>query len=130
MLIFGHRFIPSETLYHIDDTGAIANTPANSILFFPFDESNLDLIAYCRENDLRFAMAVGEITELLFAENLGASYLVVEESLAKSAQKIAETYLFDAKVLCRVHEETKMAAMAFEGVDGVLFPEAIVKVSG
>ncbi len=130
MLIFGHRFIPSETLYHIEDTDAIVHTPPGATLLVVFDEKHLDLIGYLRENDLPFALDVGTVKELVFGENLGARYLLVEETLAKSAQKIAETYLFDAKILCRIGDESRIEAMAFEGVDGVICPEGIVKVIG
>lgn len=130
MLIFGHPLIPSPTLYHIEDTEALVHTPPNGIVLTAFDEKHMDLVNYLRENDIRFALDVASIRELVLGENLGCTYLLVDKTLAKSAQKVAETYLFDAKILCRIDNESEIEPMAFEGIDGVICPEGIVKVSG
>jgi hypothetical protein len=130
MLLFGHRFIDSPRFYHVDDIESIVHTPANSILFIPFDESNLDIAAHCRDNGLTLAIEAGNLREVIYAENLGGSFIVVEPELAKSAQKAADAYLFDAKVLCRIEEEEMIEELAEAGIDGVIFGEAIVKISG
>ena len=130
MLLFGHRFIESPRFYHVDDIDAIVHTPSNSTLFVPFDASNLDIIAHCRVNGLPMAVEAGNLREVVFAENLGASFIVVGPELAKSAQKAADAYLFDAKILCRIEEEAMIEELALEGIDGVLFPEGVIKVSG
>ena len=130
MLIFGHPHLPSETLYHIDGADAVASTPAGSTLLFDWSETNLDLVGYCRANDLPFALEVASVKEALFAQNVGARYIVVETALAESVQKIAETYLFDAKILARIERESQIETLAYDGIDGVLFAEAIVKVTG
>jgi hypothetical protein len=129
MLIFGHPFLPSEKFYHIDSPEAIASTPAGSTVLFAWNEGNLDLITHCQSNDLPFALEVASVKEALFAENVGARYLLVEGSLAKSVQKIAETYLFDAKILTRIDDEAQLEAVAYEGIDGVVFAEAVIKVT-
>lgn len=129
MLIFGHPFLESETLYHIDGPDAIASTPAGSTLLFRWEEKNLDLVGRCRQNDLPFALEAATVKEALFAENSGARYILVESALAKSVQKVAETYLFDAKILARIESESQIEALAYEGIDGVIFSEAIVKVT-
>jgi len=130
MLIFGHPRVPSETLYHIDGIDAIAATPSNSTVFFECLPANDDIIAHCRDNGVPFAAGVTSVKEALFAENLGARFILVESALARSVQKIAETYLFDAKILARIDAEDELEAVAYEGIDGVIFPEAIVKVVG
>lgn len=130
MLILGHPLLPSETLYHIDGIEAIDSTPPNTLLFFDYSDTNRDILAHCIDNSLPFALSVASVKEGLFAENLGARYIVVELPLAKSVQKVAETYLFDAKVLARIDDEAQIEAMAFEGIDGVVFAEAIVKITG
>lgn len=130
MLLFGHRFIDSPRFYHIDDVDTIAHTPANSTLFIEFSEPNLDIVSHCKENGLSFAMEVATLREVIYAENLGASAIIVEAELAKSAQDVAEKYLFDAKILCRIEEEDQIEEIALEGIDGVIFAEAIIKVNG
>lgn len=130
MLLFGHRFIPSERFYHIDDIDAIANTPSNSILYLSFSEENLDTITHMRDNLIRFVLCAKTLGEVILCENLGAAYIAVHSDLAKAAQKAADTYLFDAKILCHVSDESEIEALVYEGIDGVLFSEAVVKITG
>ncbi len=129
MLIFGHRFITSERLYHIGDVEAILHTPSNSLIYLPFSEQNLDIITHLRSNTIRFALEAETIRDVIYAENLGAAFIIVKDELAKSTQKIAETYLFDAKILVHIQEESQIETMAYEGIDGVLFSDAIVKIT-
>ena len=129
MLIFGHRFIPSERFYHVDDIEAVMRTPSNGLVYLPFEEKNLDIISHLSENSIRFALETLTVRDVIYAENLGASFIIVNDDLAKSAQKVAETYLFDAKILVHIQDESQIEIMAFEGIDGVLFSDAIVKIS-
>ena len=129
MLIFGHRFIPSERFYHIDDIEAILHTPSNSLLYLSFDERNLDIITHLNTNAIRFALETGSIRDVIYAENLGASFIILNADMAKSAQKIAENYLFNAKILVHVQDESQIEAMAYEGIDGVIFSDAFVKIT-
>ena len=128
MLFFGHRFIESEKFYHVFDIETIIQTPPASTIYLEFDEKNLDIINYLKNNDITFVLKVNSITELMYASALGASYIHVEQKLAKTAQKIAENYLFDAKILVYVEDEEDIDEMALLGIDGVLFAEAIVKI--
>ncbi len=130
MLIFGHPFLASESFYHIDSPEAIASTPSGSTLLFAWSEANLDLVAHCRANDLPFALEAASVKEALFAENAGARFILVDTALARSVQKIAETYLFDAKILAYIDDEAEIEAVAYEGIDGVVFAEAVIKVTG
>jgi len=128
MLFFGHRFIESEKFYHVFDIDTIMQTPPSSTIYLEFEEKNLDIINYLKDNKIYFALKVKNITELMYASALGASYIHVEQKLAKTAQKIAESYLFDAKILVHVEDEDTIEEMALLGIDGVIFAEAIVKI--
>lgn len=130
MLLFGHRFIASERFYHIDNSDAIVHTPSNSLLYLSFSENNLDIIDHMRANHLKFALECHTLAEVIYANTLDAAYIVVDEALSKSAQNAADSYLFDAKVLVHIDSEDKIETMASEGIDGVLFSEGIVKISG
>lgn len=129
MLIFGHPFINSESFYHIDAIDTIVHTPANSTLFLHFSEKNLDIIEHLQNNALEFALEVTTITEIIYANALGARYIVINELLALKAQKLAETYLFDAKILVRIHDTSQIENLALSGIDGVIFAEAIIKIT-
>jgi len=129
MLLFGHRFIKNDEFFHIFDIESIEKTPPSSKIYLEFNEDNLDIIEHLSRNQILFALEVNNITELIYANACGASYITLHPKLAKTAQSIAENYLFDAKILVHIKKEKEIEEMAMLGIDGVLFPEAIVKVS-
>jgi len=129
MLLFGHRFIESEKFYHISNIRGIHNTPPSSTLFLDFSEENLDIIKHFNENDLHFVLRVENITELIYASALNADYIAVDKELAKSAQDIAESYLFDAKILVMTNDESDIEEFALLGVDGLICANAIIKIN-
>jgi len=129
MIFFGHRFIESENFYHIQSIEAIQNTPPSSTLYIEFSETNLDIINHTFLNSMPTAIEVQNITELLYASSFGASYIVVDKILAKTAQNIAENYLFDAKILVIIENEDEIEEMALLGVDGIIFSNAIIKIN-
>ena len=129
MLLFGHPYIDFKPFYHISEIDEIERTPANSALYTHFNERNLDIIQHMQKNNLTFALEAADLSEVVYAHNLGAKYIVVKENMAKSAQNVAENYLFDAKVLCRLESDTKLDEKIIEGIDGVIYPQAIIKIS-
>jgi len=129
MLLFGHRFVASEKFYHILDTDALVHTPPNSTVYIVFEEGNLDIIAYLTRNNIPFALEIATIEELIYAAALHASYIFVPKELAKTAQNIAENYLFDAKIIVHITSEEEITTMALSGVDGVAFPSAVIKIN-
>jgi thiamine monophosphate synthase len=130
MLLFGHRFISSPRFYHIDDIDSIVHTPPNSLLFLTFHERNLDIIEHMRLNNLHFGLGCHSLTEVVYANALGAAYIIVDKVLAKDAQNAAENYLFDAKILVQSDSEEDIEEIAEQGIDGILFPEGVIKISG
>jgi hypothetical protein len=129
MIFFGHRFIESESFYHIPNIEAIQNTPPSSTLYIEFSETNLDIINHTFLNSMPTAIEVQNITELLYASSFGASYIVVEKTLAKTAQNVAENYLFDAKILAMIENEDEIEELALLGVDGIIFSNAVIKIN-
>ena len=129
MLIFGHRFIKSVSFYHITDIDAIIHTPPSSTLFLEFKEENLDIINHLQENSINFALEVHNITDAIYASALECSYIVVNKKIMKSVQNIAESYIFDAKILVLIDNEKDIEEIGILGIDGVLFSNAIVKIS-
>ena len=129
MLIFGHKFIPSESLYHIIDIDSITHTPPSSTLYVKFSEENLDIIEHLNVNKIEFALDVKNITELIYASALGAKYILLSREMAKTAQNIAENYLFDAKILAHIRDNDEIEELALLGVDGVIFSNAIIKIN-
>ncbi len=130
MILLGHEFVQSELLYHISDIDAVVKTPPNSTMYLPFSKENMDIVEYLQANNIAFALAISSIKEAILAENLGAKYLVCHEDIVKQIQNIANEYLFSSKVLVHIHDEDEIEKYAVMGVDGALFPEAVIKVSG
>lgn len=129
MILIGHRFIQSEPFYHIPDIDSIQNTPPSSIVYFVFNENNLDIALHCKLNDIDFALHAITVTEIIYAHAIDAKFIVIPIELAKTAQKIANDYLFDAKILVQCDDEEDIEELAIVGVDGIIFPNGIVKVN-
>jgi len=129
MIFIGHRFLPSSSLYHIDEIEDILKTPSGSTVYLLFSENNLDIIEHLRLNHIPFALEVQNITELLYSATLGAKYVLSHKENAKELQGIIEEYLFDLKLLIHIHNEEEIEEMALLGIDGVVFPSGIVKVA-
>lgn len=129
MIIFGHRFIESDSFYSVIDIDAIRCTPPSSTLYIKFDETHLDIINHAKLNHIATTIVVSTKLELIYASALGAKYIVVPNSHAKDFQKIAEHYLFDAKILVLIDKEKEIEEFAALGIDGVLFANAIVRTN-
>ena len=129
MLFFGHRFIDSEHFYHISSIDAISNTPPSSTIYINFNEDNLEIIKYAISNNVKVALHVESVSEIVYGSALGVSYLIISKELAKTAQNLADTYLFDAKILVNISDEKEIEELAILGVDGVIYSNAIIKIN-
>ncbi len=125
MVILGHPHIPYEPLYYVESEEEIARTPAGATLWLGPYRETVELAKHCHKNALPYGVMAESLTDALLANALGARYILASEPLASAVQKAAETYLFDAKVLVPVTEESDMEAVAQAGIDGVIFQEAI-----
>lgn len=129
MILFGHRFIESTSFYHVIDIDSIQHTPPSSTIYLEFHENNLDIIKHMQANDIRFALKISTITELIYASAFNAQYIIVSKELAKNAQSIAENYLFDAKILVMIETEKEIQELALLGIDGIIYSNAIIKIN-
>ena len=129
MLFFGHRFIDGENFYHISSIDAIGNTPPSSTVYINFSEDNLDIIKHAIVNDVKVALHVEDVTSIVYGNALGVSYLVLDKELAKTAQNLADTYLFDSKILVSIEDEKDIEELALLGVDGVICSNAVIKIN-
>ncbi len=116
VIIFNHPHIPSPTFVRVDSTSQIANIAAKDVVWFDFD---FEMLRFCQRHDIRCAVDIQELTQAVFANALGATFLVCELSLAKEVQKVADHYLFDSKVIATISEDRLKEAIE-AGIDGVL----------
>lgn len=129
MLLFGHPYIPSLPFYHIDSIEALRHTPSNSVVTLFLTPKNLDIIEHLRQNSVRFAFHIETAVDAVIAENLGASYLIVLPKYAVTVQKVAEHYLFDAKVLGYIENVNHLDELVDMRLDGAIFSDAIIKIN-
>ena len=129
MLLFGHPYVPSQPFYHIDSIEALRRTPANSVVTLYFTPENIDIVEYLRQNSVRFALHVETATDAVIGENLAASYLIVLPKHAEEIQKVAEHYLFDAKVLGYIESVKNLDDLIEMRIDGAIFSDSIIKIN-
>jgi len=129
LIIIGHRFIPSDNIYHVTNIDAISKTPPSSCIYLEFSEENLEIINHAVSNNVTLALAVNNLKEFIYASSLGASFIIVPKDLANDAQNIANEYLYDAKVLVNIQNEDDIEEFALASLDGVIFSNAIIKIS-
>jgi len=129
MLFFGHRLIDNEHFYHISSIDAIGNTPPSSTIYVNFSEDNIDIIKHAVVNGVKVALHVEDVTSVVYGNALGVSYLILDKELAKTAQNLADTYLFDSKILVSIEDEKDIEELALLGVDGVICSNAIIKIN-
>lgn len=129
MLLFGHPYVPSQPFYHIDSLEALRHTPPNSVIALYFTPQNLDIIEHLRRNSVRFALHIETASSAVIGENLGASYLITLPKYAEEIQKVAEHYLFDAKILGYIEDEDDLENLIEMRLDGAVFSDSIIKIT-
>ncbi len=123
MIIIGDKLVPSAKFFKISNIDEIKNTEANSTLYFLFND---EILKYCFENSLDFAVKIESIKEAIYANALNAKYIIAEKKLAKKIQKIAENYMFDSKVLAIIETNDEFEDIAKVEIDGVIYKESLL----
>ncbi|MCI5968942.1 hypothetical protein [Helicobacter sp.] len=124
MLILNHPLITPLNLIFATEKTKIQNTLPNDFLILTHSDSTtlLQLAKYCQDNHLNFGVIPANITEAMLLINLGAHYLLTSDlTFARHLQKLAETYLFDAKILLCITQEKQIENAIEYGIDGVIF---------
>ncbi len=125
MIIIGHPWIKSNRFFKVFSIKGIEKSQADDIILL---EPLVDSHAYalhCQENNVPFAVVANNLEDALFANALGAKYIICEEDDALMIQPIANEYLFDTRILVLIHSEKEISKIARGGVDGVIFADAI-----
>lgn len=116
MLIFGDIFNDGLPFYEIISAEDLKNTPSNSTVLFDYDEK---LAKYCKDNSISYAMRVETIKELVYANALECAFALVDKEFSKTAQDIANEYMFDMKIILPVTNVEELEWAAMNGIDGV-----------
>jgi len=125
MIIVGHPWIKSSQFCKVFSIEDIKKNDAKDIVLLePLVDSH-SFAQHCQDNNIDFAVVVNTLDDALFANALGAKYIICEEDDALMIQPIAQEYLFDTRILVLIHSEKEISKIARGGVDGVIFAEAI-----
>jgi NAD(P)H-dependent flavin oxidoreductase YrpB (nitropropane dioxygenase family) len=125
MILIGHPWIKSPEFCRVFSQKDITSSRADQIVLLePLVDSHT-LAQYCQENGIAYAVVVNTLDEALYANALGASYMICDENTALMVQPVAQEYLFDTRVLVLIHSEKEISKIARSGIDGVIFAEAI-----
>lgn len=122
MIIIGDKLIPFEELFKINSTNDIKNTKANSTVLFTYCD---EISKYCFENEISFAVVVNSIKEAVYSSNLNAKYIIANKELSKELQKIADNYMYDAKILAIIESSDEFEEIAKAQIDGVIYKNLI-----
>ena len=127
MKIIGHPWIKSEEFVAVKSLEDIKRSKASSVLVFYSLDDNTELIRYCSEQDLPFALKTSDLKYVLIAQEFGCKYILADKSEAEEFQAVAQHYLFDMQILAVINDEDEIAEYARMGVDGVIFSSHIDK---
>lgn len=125
MIIVGHPWVKSNRFFKVFSIEDIKRSEANDIILLEPLVDSYSYAEHCQANALPFAIVVNTLDDALFANALGAKYIICEEDDALMIQPIAQEYLFDTRILVLIHSEKEMSKIARGGVDGVIFADAI-----
>jgi len=125
MHIFGHRWIRNRDFKKVFTKDDIKKTDSNDIVLLEPLSDSIELAQYCQDNSIPFAVTVGSTKDAIFANALKALFIICQIEDATMIQPIAQSYLFDTRILVLITSEREIEKMAQLSIDGVIFPEAI-----
>ncbi|MCR4941349.1 MAG: hypothetical protein K5978_00970 [Campylobacter sp.] len=117
MQLLGHELVDFEPLNLIKNEDEICQNA-----LFKFDKN---LIKLAKQKGVKFSVICKKINEAIIANAVGASLIVCDKKLAKSFVKLAEFYIFDAKIACIISQDSQLDILAKLGVDTAIYQSAI-----
>ena len=124
MILIGDNLVPYENLSFVDTIADIEYTVPNSTIVFNYDEN---LLLYCSKNNIDFAVIVNNLTQVIYCNALNSKYIICEKKLAKIAQKVAENYIFDSKILAIINDSSEIEKIALNEIDGAIYSNLLGK---
>ncbi len=121
MLLFGHPLIQTEQWFRVDLLSSIGSTTPNCTIVIADIEKYADIARHCKENGVDFACEVNSIREAVIANALNADYILCRDKIqAVEIQKVANEYLWSAKVISIIDDENDIENIAKLGIDGAV----------
>ncbi len=122
MILIGDENISYEIIERINKIQDIQNSKPNSTILFDFD---IEILKYTNLNDIKSAVLVKDIKEVIYASSLDAFYIIPISDILIKTQKIANSYMFDSKILAVIENDEELEQMALEEIDGVIYKKIL-----
>lgn len=103
-------------------------TQANEVLYFVFERPKLELYRSLVLQEVKLAIHIADIKELILVCNLGAKYAVANKEDSAIMQKAVDNYLFDTRLLAFIDREEEIEWAAINEIDGVVFYSEMFEV--
>lgn len=124
MILIGDDLISYEEVSRVNDISEIKNSKSNSTIICNYEEN---ILTYCNDNDLPYGVIIKNIKELIYASLLNAKYIICDKELCVEAQKIAENYIFDSKILVIIENSDEIQWVAQNEIDGAIYKKIYKK---
>jgi len=118
MIILLDEYISCEKFSFINSIDEVKDTLSNSTVMLNFDK---ELMLYCIQNNIQYGVNTQTIKEVIYANGLGARYILPTNTLLKTSQKLADNYMFDSKIIAKITNENEIEKYAIDEIDGVIF---------
>lgn len=120
MILAGiHPALSAQQAQWASTDAEIDALPPHTIAVMVFDEQALERYHALKQAAVPFGLVVKNRTQLLYAAATGATWLLCTPDAAAELQKVADTYLLNAKVIAMVEDTTQIEPLAAAGIDGV-----------
>ncbi len=118
LIFLGKSDLNISNIIKIKDISQIKDTKPDDIVQIDYD---IKFMRYLSNNDIDFIVKIQNRKELLYSNAIKANYILVDKSIAKKCQDIADNYMFDSKIIVLICDDNQLENMADIGIDGVLF---------
>jgi uncharacterized protein YrrD len=125
MTVIGDKVIPFENIETISNIEDIKTTKSSGTVIFDF---NTDIMTYCKNNSVKYGVIVSSIKEAIYANALGAKYIISDINTAERIQKVAQNYMFDSRILAIIKDSSFLEEAATKEIDGVVYQNLIENI--
>jgi hypothetical protein len=118
MILIGDENIAYENIEKIFTIEDISKTSPNTTVIFHF---SIELLKYTQAHNINSAVIVKSITEVIYASNLSAKYIIPRVNILEHVQEIADNYMFDSKILAVIEHSDDIEKVANDEIDGAIY---------
>jgi len=118
MIILNDVRFSNEIFFEAKNLEDISNSPNNSTILFKYNEKDLNIYKFCKENSISYGVEINSLKELIFISNLNAKYALCNIDIAPTLQKFADNYLIMTKIIVK-SQISNIEKIAKNEIDGI-----------